>query len=935
MATNIVQMTDGTGNKQYPVTSAEAVGMPDGSGNLTNYLDKRVTEYNVSVLHPTSGSGGSNKYTLETAIAQVPAQYRTIGIKCSFINETGQGETWEYIGSLWTSSCFLPLGAKRLAVLDSNSANNIMGVIGYNTKQFYNSISPDSGSELIGTGERIFVEVKPNTKYRVRCSLELSQRFGAYAQYRSFDRNQYIEGTLVTQEAGRQDYDVSITTTSETTAFCFSSKDTNISLVIYEEENGVYKQLTEINKSLENQSNEIQIVKIEAIGNLIFDITNEKANTEPSSFIKGIQIELLDTNLLPKDLSNIKVHLNFVGISTDKYQISTTILGFTKTIGLSGDFSKFDEPTEDLSVVEIGNSEIKIKYLLYKPNFPKSSFTYNLSNSKFSDSAVIPQIAKYSSSGGQGGQVASSNIFVKSGLEPINTAGNVYLENIVRFIKIDNYDFASNGEIVRFRVNFIEYNTVTRQLYVSYNGVKLSAEGTEQYLFNISGRDENTQKVADENGLAYFDFEGYNGLKIKALYDVSNIKSNIGVTCTLKNGEFSEYVTLSSKPPTETESIDYPTDYTIYISNKSTENCAHNMCQVLDWNKKTPRFNMALACDFHQEVRCFEDLCYWTKDKAIETCLSSIVVAGDYLSSGQAYTEEQWKEKAKAVIDATRHTNKPVLFCQGNHDKNWEQAGNNPTLVMSDAIVKENIYMPAYNRLSETDKQNFHFPDNGVEDALYYYFDQDINGKIFRYLVINEYDLPETLNENGVRKYSGTADYTGKVTTAFATYISQKQFEFIKQVLTDTPDEYIVLFVRHTPSGDTPLANSGTALKGIVKAYKEKTSGSVTIDALDDIPSYTINYDFSSKSESHIIVINGHSHETWWKEDASYGTLRLQGTCLGTSGNNARFLNSSTEANCDILSIDTSKNEAYLLRYGVAKIVENQEYFSIQNVKIL
>ena len=107
MATNIVQMTDGTGNKQYPVTSAEAVGMPDGSGNLTNYLDKRVTEYNVSVLHPTSGSGGSNKYTLETAIAQVPSKYRSVGIKCAFVNEAGKSECWKYQGSSWVAASFV------------------------------------------------------------------------------------------------------------------------------------------------------------------------------------------------------------------------------------------------------------------------------------------------------------------------------------------------------------------------------------------------------------------------------------------------------------------------------------------------------------------------------------------------------------------------------------------------------------------------------------------------------------------------------------------------------------------------------------------------------------------------------------------------------------------------------------------------------------
>lgn len=70
-------------------------------------LDKMTTEYNVSVLHPTSGSGGSNKYTLETAIAQVPSKYRSVGIKCAFINESGKPECWKYQGSSWVAASFV------------------------------------------------------------------------------------------------------------------------------------------------------------------------------------------------------------------------------------------------------------------------------------------------------------------------------------------------------------------------------------------------------------------------------------------------------------------------------------------------------------------------------------------------------------------------------------------------------------------------------------------------------------------------------------------------------------------------------------------------------------------------------------------------------------------------------------------------------------
>lgn len=162
MATNIVQMTDGTGNKQYPVTSAEAVGMPDGSGNLTNYLDKRVTEYNVSVLHPTSGSGGSNKYTLETAIEQVPSKYRSVGIKCAFINESGEGECWEYKVGSWNVNGFVQVGSAKLTELEKESESNT------NTFKFevFPKINISKALSEEGTFD-VYLDIKIGEKYTI------------------------------------------------------------------------------------------------------------------------------------------------------------------------------------------------------------------------------------------------------------------------------------------------------------------------------------------------------------------------------------------------------------------------------------------------------------------------------------------------------------------------------------------------------------------------------------------------------------------------------------------------------------------------------------------------------------------------------------------------------------------------------------------------
>lgn len=81
-------------------------------------VDGLVSEYNVSVNHPTSGIDGSNKYTLSSAIALVPEKYRSIGIKCTFLNEGGQGETWEYNGSTWDTKNFTLLGSIRFKKQD-------------------------------------------------------------------------------------------------------------------------------------------------------------------------------------------------------------------------------------------------------------------------------------------------------------------------------------------------------------------------------------------------------------------------------------------------------------------------------------------------------------------------------------------------------------------------------------------------------------------------------------------------------------------------------------------------------------------------------------------------------------------------------------------------------------------------------------------------
>lgn len=84
-------------------TLKKYIGTGGGTGGSTDYMNY-ITEYNVSVQHPTSGIDGSNKYSLEGAIAQVPQELRNIGLKVSFINSDGKVETWEFQGGTFTST---------------------------------------------------------------------------------------------------------------------------------------------------------------------------------------------------------------------------------------------------------------------------------------------------------------------------------------------------------------------------------------------------------------------------------------------------------------------------------------------------------------------------------------------------------------------------------------------------------------------------------------------------------------------------------------------------------------------------------------------------------------------------------------------------------------------------------------------------------------
>lgn len=107
-----IQIRDEKTNKQNTATRVGTEMLEHLNKLEQDYYDKttinnRTSEYNVSLNHPTSGLSGSNKYDLSSAIAQVPAELRTAGLKVSFLNSSGKPESWKYQGGSWAVANFI------------------------------------------------------------------------------------------------------------------------------------------------------------------------------------------------------------------------------------------------------------------------------------------------------------------------------------------------------------------------------------------------------------------------------------------------------------------------------------------------------------------------------------------------------------------------------------------------------------------------------------------------------------------------------------------------------------------------------------------------------------------------------------------------------------------------------------------------------------
>lgn len=143
-----------TGNEQFPFQEDRENGsitpnvlksfISSGKGGYMSY----ITEYNVSIHHPSSGIDSGNKYTLEGAIVQVPEDIRMVGLKVSFLNNSGLVETWEFAGGVFENIENWKSNEDKLADIRDEAISKIKEVESDAISNFSSQrITPDMLSE--------------------------------------------------------------------------------------------------------------------------------------------------------------------------------------------------------------------------------------------------------------------------------------------------------------------------------------------------------------------------------------------------------------------------------------------------------------------------------------------------------------------------------------------------------------------------------------------------------------------------------------------------------------------------------------------------------------------------------------------------------------------------------------------------------------------
>lgn len=283
-----------------------------------------------------------------------------------------------------------------------------------------------------------------------------------------------------------------------------------------------------------------------------------------------------------------------------------------------------------------------------------------------------------------------------------------------------------------------------------------------------------------------------------------------------------------------------------------------------------------------------------------------VAMLGDHVSASISQSVADMEANGVACMDILKNIpDTKLLNILGNHDIN---GGQGYLTSLSQPVI--------FNTLLRKESQDFKRVWDS--DGRYFYIDNLPQKTRFICLYSNWWDK-SILTDNTVSfRYQNSFGF------------GQQQMDFMVNALSTAMDDWNVVILEHTPVISGYNWRELSLYRGVINAYKHRTTFTDTYTGEYDWENVSVNCDFTNAKGNLVAMFTGHTHQDLIYPEGNASTAVdipvITITCAANSpyGTNPpiRTLGTSSETALDIVSIDTENLDIYMTRIGTVGSAE-------------
>lgn len=277
-----------------------------------------------------------------------------------------------------------------------------------------------------------------------------------------------------------------------------------------------------------------------------------------------------------------------------------------------------------------------------------------------------------------------------------------------------------------------------------------------------------------------------------------------------------------------------------------------------------------------------------------------VAMLGDHVTASISQSVADMEANGVACMDILKNIpDTKLLNILGNHDIN---GGQGYLTSLSQPVI--------FNTLLRKESQDFKRVWD--IDGRYFYIDNIPQKTRFICLYTNWWDK-SILNGNTVSfRYQNSFGF------------GQQQMDFIVNALSTAMNDWNIVILEHTPVIAGYSWRELSLYRGVINAYKHRTTFTDTYTGDLSWQNVSVNCDFTNAKGNLVAMFTGHTHQDLIYPEGNTSTAVdipvITITCAANSpyGTNPpiRTLGTASETALDIVSIDTEKLNIYMTRIG-------------------